>query len=104
MKVLSSLSQYILLVIITLFILSCSNTPKSLSAVPKEATVVASINLYSLGEKANLKKAKELKIFKKFQDEVKSENKKLEKIFWNFILMNQCKILNTKFLLNLKLF
>jgi hypothetical protein len=85
MKVLSSLSQYILLGIITLFILSCSNTPKSLSAVPKEATVVASINLYSLGEKANLKKAKELKIFKKFQDEVKSENKKLEKIFSEFI-------------------
>ena len=68
-----------LLVFITSLV-SCSK-PKSFSVIPKDTNMVTVIDAYSLLKKADLGSLEDLKLIKKFNTELKNENKKAAKIF-----------------------
>lgn len=73
------LSQLIVLVL--LITLSSCSKPKSLSTIPKETDLVLVVDAYSLIKKADLADLKNIRLAKKFNTEVKSENKQVSKIF-----------------------
>lgn len=67
----------ILLGIATLLVTSCSNNPKGLNTVPKDAIFVGVIDLHSIYKKGELEQIKNFEAFKTLQKELRSENKKL---------------------------
>ena len=74
----------ITLLISILLLSSCSTSPDNLKVIPKETNLVSVIDFYSLFKKGQLDEISEMKMFKTFKKEIKSENKKLSKIFNNF--------------------
>ena len=74
----------ITLLISILFLSSCSTSPDNLKVIPKGTNLVSVIDFYSLIKKGQLDEISEMKMFKTFKKEIKSENKKLSKIFNNF--------------------
>ncbi len=76
-------SGIIILGICTLIFSSCSSSPESLEAIPKETNIVSVIDIYSIIQKGKLQEITELKSFTKFKRVIKEESKKLSKIINN---------------------
>ena len=63
-----------------LFLVSCSQVSDNLSVIPKEASAVSVINLYSLAQKGKLNEISERKFFQTMKEELQGESKKLSKL------------------------
>jgi hypothetical protein len=70
-----------LMVTMALVLTSCSKTPENVKLIPENTKIVASFNLPSIAEKADLPKVTQMQIFKALQQEIKSENRQLALIF-----------------------
>jgi len=75
----------ILLGISALFLSSCSSSPENLKVIPGGTNAVCVIDVYSIIKKGKLTEISELKFFKTFKKEIRSENKKVSKIIDNII-------------------
>jgi hypothetical protein len=75
----------ILLGISALFLSSCSSSPENLKVIPEGTNVVSVIDVYSIIKKGKLTEISDLKFFKTFKKEIRSENKKVSKIIDNII-------------------
>lgn len=74
-----------LLVMLSLFLGACSNSPKNLNVMPKETAIVFSVDAYSLSKKAKLKEVAEFSFVQKIKEELRLENKKLADVLEAFI-------------------
>lgn len=74
-----------LLGISALFLSSCSSSPENLKVIPEETNIVSVIDVYSIIKKGKLTEISDLKFFKTFKKEIRSENKKVSKIIDNII-------------------
>ena len=64
------------------FLTSCSETPSNLKVVPKEATFVSSIDVFSIATKSRLDKLSDLEIVKETMEKMggaSDNSKKLSK-------------------------
>jgi len=75
----------ILFGISALFLSSCSSSPENLKVIPEETNIVSVIDVYSIIKKGKLTEISDLKFFKTFKKEIRSENKKVSKIIDNII-------------------
>ncbi|BDD08833.1 hypothetical protein FUAX_12650 [Fulvitalea axinellae] len=65
---------------IVAFLSSCSESPKTLDAIPKEAQLVAVVDGYALTQKGELDKLNELKSVQAASKEIKNESKSASKL------------------------
>ena len=87
MKILkrTPLIKSIVLIVSIMFFSSCSNTPKSLKAIPQETNMVSVIDMHSILKKGKLDEISNFKFFKTFKKELRNENRKMSKIMGNII-------------------
>ena len=81
MKDLKQLQIIALLCLIIIFATSCSKFSDNLTSVPKDATVVMSIDFRSLAEKGKFDELLETKIYELFNEEIEAESNTLGDLF-----------------------
>jgi len=81
MKIKSLLNSRFSLILALIFLASCGGKPESLKTIPKDAIGVVSIDVFSLIRKGELDDLDELESISTVMEEVRSEDKKVAKIF-----------------------
>lgn len=70
-------NTWLVLAILSITFVSCKKSPEYLQLIPEDSAAVITVDLMSLGKKANMKEVSEMEFYKSFQTELRTENKQL---------------------------